>query len=152
MTELPTPSAPEALRAAWNMVISATASGLEVRRAEVLLGIARELREEAQYRCTMARFEASPPKIQVDSPATVPADFGTDATAVIIPWAVGDKADCLHCHTPIFYDYVFGKGGDPTGRFLWHHKYTGQAVCAVPVMSSIDDESTYTFAEPSLGG
>jgi hypothetical protein len=57
-----------------------------------------------------------------------------------ITWAPGDRADCVHCHTPIFVN-----------EFLaWHHKYTDQAVCAVAVQGeSLSDVTlVHTVATP----
>jgi len=70
-----------------------------------------------------------------------------------IVWAVGDKADCRHCHTPIMLcprrmkdPLAVGEADVPA---MWIHKYTDQRTCAVPTMSSDDDEPTHTFAEPA---
>jgi len=67
VTTHPTPDAPrvptaaEALAEAWRIVqFPERCSDMNIRRAEVCLGIARELREEAQYRRAAALFDASP--------------------------------------------------------------------------------------------
>lgn len=54
-TPNPTPTAAEALAAAYALASSITASETDLRRAEILLGIAREVREEQQYRAIAQR-------------------------------------------------------------------------------------------------
>jgi len=163
-------SALTALRLAFD-IVKTPCSVAETERAQALLGIAHELREEAQYRrIADRRFplpgrEVPPPAAPDFAAMTVPAD--PDATAVVpldhgqryqdgpevtqrlrVPWAVGDKADCKHCRTPIelgeaTFAGTFGEATEPVK--VWRHKYTGQAVC---VNSSIDQG--HTFAEPSI--
>jgi len=174
------PSAGEALRLAFD-IVKTPCSSAESARAEILLGIAREIREEGQYRATRASLMSFAGKPAVDDappaapmafavdPSTVPADataympvLSEQTQRMPIVWAVGDKADCRHCHTPIelFEPTMTGPYADDyRGALVWRHKYTGQAVCAAPVMAKEagcdmgeDDCScerpTHTFAEP----
>jgi hypothetical protein len=189
MTEPQTPTAAEALRLAFS-IVSSPCSAAEAERARVLLGIARELREEQQYR-TIARRrllaagipwseEAPPPSAPKAIPAPDPAqiiinttpqqraewlesikaqgaklaDAGTTQRLPVV-WAVGDKADCRHCHTPIIYDSAPATvGDDPVMMESWRHKYTGQVVCADAPMGvrADDDTVVHTFAEPAPRG
>lgn len=210
MTNPDTPTAAEALAAAWQ-IVKAPCSAAETARAEVLLGIAVELRQAADMRASLARrreLDARVPLARggvIPRPAAptfvgepthegetaaertqrliveAPIDMGKWAASLAaaetqvvrddpgitqrlpVVWSVGDKADCRHCHTPIFYDYVLGDGGRPTGEFVWRHKYTAQAVCAVAAMAKEagcdmgeDDCScerpSHTFAEPAPRG
>lgn len=50
MGEITLPTAAQALALAWKYASAMTASTADIARAEILLGIARELREEAQWR------------------------------------------------------------------------------------------------------
>lgn len=51
----PTPTAAEALALAWKYASAMTASTADIARAEVLLGIATEIRQEQQFRSVNAR-------------------------------------------------------------------------------------------------
>jgi len=165
-------------------IVKSPCSAAETQRAEVLLRIAREIREEQQYRSSislradLARAKLGAP-IDVQ-PASTPLRAGgivsappgfaaavvgeSDVTitmpalaeqtqAVPILWRIGDKADCRHCHTPIMLSPRRMKDplavGEADVPAMWIHKYTDQRTCAVPTMSSDDDEPTHTFAEPS---
>lgn len=153
-------------------IVSTPCSAAETQRAEVLLGIAREIREEQQYRslrglrADLARVKLGAPSDQPAGPSSslrVPAAaettaympaFAEQTQRLPIVWHLGDKADCRHCHTPIVYDArrmqdpVTKQEADP--QYLWIHKYTDQRACAVATMSSDDAEPTHTFAEPSV--
>jgi len=174
-----TPSAAEALRLAFG-IVSTPCSAAETQRAEVLLGIAREIREEMQYRATRAslmtfagkpagarahRLIAEPFGVPADPEVTavVPLDYGQryqDDPAVTqrirTPWQLGDKADCKYCRTPIelFEPTITGPyAGDYEGALVWRHKYTGQAACTVPAVAAAtgaDEVIAHTFATPSI--
>ena len=75
-----------------------------------------------------------------------------------IAWAIGDKADCRHCHTPIECVEI-AISGAPAGVFppsgqMWRHKYTDQATCVVPAVAGDVEgsEPTHTFAQPEPRG
>lgn len=163
-----TPGAAEALSLAFD-IVKTPCSAAETQRAEVLLGIAREIRQEAQYRATrsaltltmptkLAPAAAEAPPADPEATAVVPLDYGQryqDDPAITqrirVPWQVGDKAECKNCRTPIYYDYVLDAGRRPTGEFVWRHKYTGQAVCVEPSFATGRDTAiVHTFAEPSI--
>lgn len=59
MTNPETPTAPEALVAAWQ-IVKLPCSAAETERAKVLLGIAIELRQAADIRAIRARYELAP--------------------------------------------------------------------------------------------
>jgi hypothetical protein len=211
------PSAYDVLAEAYSLVSTNNSTILMIDRAKVLLGIAKEIREDAMHRrmdaalgsslriykndAVPAREAASPAKpveIAVDptiakladehptmiqewskgivaralDPSTTiqewskgvvaqALDYGqrieddpADTQRIVAPWAVGDKADCRHCGTPIEL-FV----GDPIqgreGLKVWLHKYTGQAVCAMPITAqqvAEDSVSAHTFAEPTPRG
>jgi hypothetical protein len=213
MTDKPTaylPTARVALAQAYALVSIPEADEIDLRRAEVLLGIARELRQEAQYRAidrrrltgnlaaagipvsdpALAKLESYRKRFRETAPeetvadmafpdaraakselfiedwqnAKVSADEGaavgraiacalsTEATqhvAKVVEWAVGDRAECVNCHTPI--ELLGGEPiGDREGLKYWQHKYTGQAACAFASMSSEQGgEPTHTFAAPA---
>jgi len=171
-------SALTALRLAFG-IVSSPCSAAETQRAEVLLGIAREIREEAQYRATRSALTstlparpskmlptpvpaaAEAPPADPEATAVVPLDYGQryqDDPAITqrirTPWSVGDKADCRHCHTPIELAEAEVTGpyaGDYAGASMWRHKYTGQAVCADAHMGPAEGGFPgHTFAEPSI--
>jgi hypothetical protein len=166
--DLPTPTASQALALAFG-IVATPCSAAESQRAEILLGIAREIREESQYRRTAARFDSPPPPASPPDFAVVRVPAAPDVTAYMpafaeqtqhipILWRPGDKADCRNCHTPIIFvarrmsDPLVGDEGDD--RFVWVHKYTDQRVCAAPMMA-VDAEGSelnHTFAEPVARG
>lgn len=209
-----TPTAATALRLAYD-IVKAPCSAAETQRAEVLLGIAREIREEQQYRATRSMLGATvsplrtkPDHLHVAAPPAdtakleelakrfgqaSPADAATrldsamgqamrldaeqavaalrettvvgwpDAVTQVVPandltttqripivWEVGDKAQCRHCHTPIELVEAVTTGFKADNVNVWRHKYSGQAVCAAPLLGQGDNEvpSAHTFAEP----
>jgi hypothetical protein len=158
------PSAAEALRIAFD-IVKTPCSAAEAQRAEVLLGIARELRAGTQTRVPhLPRLHRLVPAAETASPAdpeataVVPLGYGQryqDDPAVTqrikLPWQVGDKADCRHCHTPIQLDEAETTGLKADAVKVWRHKYTGQAVCAdVAIGPTEGGFPGHTFAEPSV--
>jgi hypothetical protein len=85
MTEPQTPSAAEALRLAFS-VVSSPCSAAEAERARVLLGIARELREEQQYRSIARRklLAAGIPWAEEQTPPAAPKAISAPDPAQII--------------------------------------------------------------------
>lgn len=85
MTNPTVPTAAQALAAAWNMVTSAEVDELDVRRAEVLLGIATEIRQEQQFRTINQRRAAG--KLEaagIPAPASYAGESAIDRTARVI--------------------------------------------------------------------
>lgn len=204
------PTAAEALAAAVAILRAPASTELSVRKAEIWLGIARELRQAADERAKLAvwippsyagettaqRFDrlkldadvtgaerkASPepgaPEPRGPIPPKLderlrvmrrPADlrFGEPVPAMIpdaqwqaATWQIGDKADCVHCHTPIIYvarrmqDQT--RPDEPDTAVLWVHKYTDQRVCMTPdtgdTIVDLDATAVHTFAAPPILG
>ncbi len=170
MTSPKLPTAAEALSLAFE-IVATPCSAAETSRAMALFEIGRELRVASDMREINAR-RAAADRLRTDLdisrsrdklaaagiPAQVfpqvPASALTESTQRMpITWAVGDKADCRHCHTPIVFS-MRRMEDEGEAQAIWRHKYTEQVVCAVPATAADVEgsEPTHSFAEPAPRG
>jgi hypothetical protein len=177
MTNPTVPTAAQALAAAWNMVTSAEVDELDVRRAEVLLGIATEIRQEQQFRSVderRFRFDRRQAAAGVPAPESYGAAERTRIMLAEAPIDASKWAASLAATDTQVANNDAGKTqaipvvwtiGDkaqcrhcrtPIELYepaVWRHRYTGQTTCAVATMSGEPDaEATHTFAEPDPRG
>lgn len=172
------PTSAEALRLAFD-IVRTPCSAAESQRAEILLGIAREIREDQQYRftrqalglrpgslsgavaqalrtdaeCTLANI--SPPVDREAWHAAMKAEGGIEGLA---DKAVTQKlpviwgvGDKADCRHCHTPIQLADDGGTTLG--IWRHKYTGQRACTTPVMAPNPTgdvkAQAHTFAEPA---
>lgn len=174
------PSQAEALAQAIRYVQDMANGMTAAERAHLWFDIAVELRTDAQWRAVRERIQRdrsagkldaagipSPRSFRLGEPATErfqrPPDFAVTQVFPVeepptqriefLPWSLGDKADCRHCHTPIEYAVAATKiGSDPVNMPIWRHRYTQQAVCVAPIIAADETAPQHTFAEPEPRG
>jgi hypothetical protein len=161
------PTAAEALAEAVAIAKSMANGVSSVERAHLWLAIARELRAGTVRPALFDDTEFAKHKLRAAAllPGQVVPDLVTGGvtpaeTQVVndpgktqVIWAIGDKAQCRHCLTPIelceaaIEPNAFVPDGGTA--HMWRHKYTGQATCLAATMSSDAADVTHTFAEPA---
>ena len=98
----------------------------------------------------------SAPEMQWPDPSAAETQVVSDPGKTQVIWAIGDKAQCRHCLTPIelceaaIEPNAFVPDGGTA--HMWRHKYTGQATCLAATMSSDAADVSHTFAEPAPRG
>jgi hypothetical protein len=182
MTNPTVPTAAQALAAAWKYATDERLDESALRRAEVLLGIATEIRQEQQFRSVderrfrFDRRQAADKLAAAGVPA--PESYGAaERTRIMLAEAPIDAskwaASLAATDTQVVNDdagktqtipvvWTIGDKAQcqhchtPIELYepaVWRHRYTGQAVCVDPSLATGRDTAiAHTFAEPDPRG